>query len=874
MPSVMRMPVAPILERHGIAFTTKNGKDGIWYQLKECPVCNKGGYQCAVAESINSDGKLVHSMKCWHTSAKYEDFLRALNIDPTAMIAELPRLKLVPPQPLRTQKDPGGPGLMNEEANAVLRKRLRENEEAMRWLMGRGLTQETANRFKLGLSKPYTNKKGLVIDLALAYPLFYKNGQPVKRYGYYNIPELTQNPIDDNGWMAGEVATYYSDSQVGKTAIFVCEGVKDLWRLWQEVHQEPWARHILFVSSTHGKGIPVEWKDPEFWATWDKVYFGQDNDTTGMVLAALLMECVGRDAFRVKVPTHIGKDWTDFFKAGGTADEFKSFLEHSPLAAHTINDKPEDNHLPGLYEYAPIDINGSFHKGHLYYTVTALTKEFIQVKADDGTDKEVMAESQKSMVVRSDGRLLSAYMSPAVKGTQLQDRVWRLEDGTLIDKMPQPSKYSSWSWPSVRRFCDTWASGKTINTRPVAAMIWEIEGYLRSRVWLPEQDQYMLLALAAVVSYIQPVFDALPLFLVNGPKASGKTELGRAMCDVCANAPHPIGQGSAATIARLIDQTRGFVVLDDLEAIGNKDAMFSELIQGLKLSYKKDSAFKIWTDVKTMQVQKLNFYGIKMINNTLGVDSILGSRMFFIQTRKMTPKEIQVWHSTRGPVKERPRWIRDELHVWAFQNVKKVDALYRDKYPQGLERGEEIAAPLRVIADLSGDPSIKGRLEAALARQSVTPVEVDDPQEILEEALINLIAEGYREITVEHISLEMRRLVPDNYGKERTNDIPELFQTKKITRWLNSNGWIERDRQIRAKILGKSLRAYVITKDFIDEVMLRLEQAGRIAAEPSRSKESFCMGCDGCPYRNAGCDLMALRQADEKRSIGKLRQVK
>jgi hypothetical protein len=99
------------------------------------------------------------------------------------------------------------------------------------------------------------------------------------------------------------------------------------------------------------------------------------------------------------------------------------------------------------------------------------------------------------------------------------------------------------------------------------------------------------------------------------------------MKDVCANSAL-VGQGSAATIARLIDLSRGFVVLDDIESIGSNkaDAQFSELIQGLKLSYKKSTAAKIWTDIKTMKVEKLNFFGIKMINNTTGVDAILGSR--------------------------------------------------------------------------------------------------------------------------------------------------------------------------------------------------------------------------------------------------------
>jgi hypothetical protein len=288
-----------------------------------------------------------------------------------------------------------------------------------------------------------------------------------------------------------------------------------------------------------------------------------------------------------------------------------------------------------------VDINGSFHKGHLYYTVQALMREKVEIENEEGGMEEQIQETVKTVVVRSDGAILSAVMPPAPKGTPPAQRVLRLTDGTLVSKMPAPSPYATWSWPSINRFHRAKGEGGNIRTRPLPVLVNDICDYLHNQVWLPHADDYTLLALAAVATYVQPVFDAVPLFLVNGPKGSGKTELGRAMKDVCANSAL-VGQGSAATIARLIDMSRGFVVLDDIESIGNNkaDAQFSELIQGLKLSYKKSTAAKIWTDIKTMKVEKLNFFGIKMINNTTGVDAILGSRMFVIQTRKRLPRRL------------------------------------------------------------------------------------------------------------------------------------------------------------------------------------------------------------------------------------------
>jgi acid phosphatase family membrane protein YuiD len=97
------------------------------------------------------------------------------------------------------------------------------------------------------------------------------------------------------------------------------------------------------------------------------------------------------------------------------------------------------------------------------------------------------------------------------------------------------------------------------------------------------------------------------------------------MVRICANAAS-IGQASAAGVARLIHETKGFVVMDDLESVGTrsgKDAsQFNELIQALKLSYNKETSWKIWTDVsRGMRVERLNFFGVKMINNTTGADN-------------------------------------------------------------------------------------------------------------------------------------------------------------------------------------------------------------------------------------------------------------
>src|SRR4051812_20770549 len=102
---------------------------------------------------------------------------------------------------------------LNPEFNARLRKLLRENKRAVQYISGRGLTPESVEYFKLGLSAPYFGKKskGECSD-ALAYPLRGFDNKFYNKYGYYQIPGVTRNPVEGDGWTSGEARTYYGCS--------------------------------------------------------------------------------------------------------------------------------------------------------------------------------------------------------------------------------------------------------------------------------------------------------------------------------------------------------------------------------------------------------------------------------------------------------------------------------------------------------------------------------------------------------------------------------------------------------------------------------------------------------------------------------------
>src|SRR3712207_3700837 len=164
---------------------------------------------------------------------------------------------------------------LNHEFNAKLRKRLRDNKRAIQYLTNRGLTLETIEHFGLGLSMPYRSKKsGREHADALIYPLRNREGKFYNKYGYYNLPDVTLNPLAGGGWISGEALTYYGGSAAGKILAFVCQRPIDLWRHWQALEATDVGRDTILICSTHETAFPREWNDRRYWAGWETILIG------------------------------------------------------------------------------------------------------------------------------------------------------------------------------------------------------------------------------------------------------------------------------------------------------------------------------------------------------------------------------------------------------------------------------------------------------------------------------------------------------------------------------------------------------------------------------------------------------------------------
>ncbi|MHA0036781.1 hypothetical protein [Deinococcus sp. PESE-13] len=757
-------------------------------------------------------------------------------------------------------------GIANLHALGSNERRLEQNEKALAYLQGqkRGLRPDTIKHFRLGLSS-YTDKSGKVIYKdALTYPQLDSEGQARSRWLKSFIPDVTERPEDHKtkktkDWASGAPSTYWLTPAKGRRDLLICEGAKDGWKLWQELQGTPLATSLCIITSTHGSVIPDEWQNPSFWSSWNKIYAGQDADDSGDDMARKVREHASKEVLRLRVPEQFGKDWGEFFGNGGTVIDLQQLLEAALPVTQKLAEAPVEGVVPveaGYYHIEPVDLSKAYVNGFLYYPFRAL-----EVENSEGQ----RLQRWRDLVLRSDGTICKAAYLPHAPGTPKEDRILALDDGTILTKMPVANPvWSTFKTDAINEFATCRKEGRSALTMTPGRIVEAIEQHLRSKTVLPYDHDYAMLTYVVVTSYVQAIFEAVPLLLIVGVAGSGKSELGAALAQLSCNGIVLNGQTSAASVARIMDSVGGLAVIDDLEGIGantKNSGEFSDLIQQLKVSYKKATARKVWTNTQTMKVEELNFYGIKVINNTEGVDGILGTRMLKVYTRKINPKYLTDAERPEPLSPEQQKALRTNLHIWAMENAQKIAELYEQKYSRHTARQEEITAPLRLLAELMDHQPSARQLALALQSQEKAPEQIDSSVDLLIMAVKELIRQGYREyVTMPQLELEMQRIVGGNvWGQSNTTEIAEWQEPRWVGRQLRNALIVNpHAEEGRPRLWGQQIRLNPLSADFVAEVLNEFDAEGVAYPAESLRPLAFCeqVECRACPYSDF-CKLQA-----------------
>lgn len=748
---------------------------------------------------------------------------------------------------------------LNVEFHTKLKKRLLANDKAIRHLTGQGLTIETIEAIGLGLSMPYHGKKtDREYADALVYPLRGFEGTFYNKYGYYNIPGVTKNPQNNDCWMSGDPRSYYSSQVLGKKSIFVCQSPKELWLHWQAIHRSVHAGYMVLIASTHDSVLPTEWAAPSFWESWEVVYCGQPNDDAGEQAAVRLGTSIGRDARRVAPPRWCGRTWGDFWRGGGDLREFATLLRGASVVSIAVRSMTGQEDGPGRFPYEPISINGAFHGGHLYYTAKVLRREVDVVAVESGPPSRHM-ERLETVVIRSD-RTVHTVMSPsAPKGTKVKDRVLRLTDGTLLDRIPQSSRHATWRWASICKYL----RGES-RPRSLGHILKDVTECLKAEIRLISDEDFAILTLIVPVTYAQAIFRSVPHVILSGPAGSGVRRAGHLLACACADA-FVCGQSSLTSIMRSVDDACGLIVLNHLNRGDNQENRHAELVELLKLSCHRYTATRVWAGADTARARPLNLFGVKVVlsrDDRAGDDVTTG--VLRIRTRKPSSRPKREIQALAGGVEIRMADLRDELHTWTFENATLIAQEYERHYPTGQTCEDNLIAPLKVMATLSRDEGLAARMKTALARRCNTVINLDDPAEVIRQALNPLILQGYTTISTTHLSLELRSMLTRQYGRAVSDQPPPWFKPGRLGRLLQKLEITSGDGT-RARLWGTNLRFHTLRPSYVEKIR---GGAGGVSGASVALPTDFCLECDDCQYKELSCEIMERRQASHNTPHG------
>jgi hypothetical protein len=733
-------------------------------------------------------------------------------------------------------------------------RRLQEHPQALTALKVEfGIERDTAERFRLGLADPYP-KRTVASPVpfhqdALVGPVRDSRGRFIKRYVYNVLPGVTLDnrlPHDrGHQWSTGPALTYYSRAASAAAAIFVCGDVVDLWALAGLISGTSLEGQLVLAASTLGSAgrWPEEWAEAAFWSQWKSVYLGTPvkdcRDASGRVEIDGLTMGIARRAQRavLRVPPAIEQGWSASCVQELSAQSFRQLLTRAtPIDPTSLRSARTERFAPA----EAVDLTCAHHAGHLYETIRV-------IEHADSSGEGALRYAH--VVVRSDRTLHRTREMPCPDGTPKDDRVVLLHpDGAQLLRKPRASPFSTWRWPSAQAYLDG------ARSEPLAELLRRAGNHLRASVWLPQDQDYAVLACTIAATFCQQIFDAVPLIFVNGQHGTGKSALGAAVSDLCANSPGA-GQVSGATMPRLVDWTNGFLFIDDLERLvtSRKDGSsnINDLIQNLKVSYKKSTAVKYWTNADGgMRVERLKFFGIKMINNTGTIDEILGSRMLTIRTRSM-PKHVVLPREFLFSAEERAV-LRDQFHTWAFENVARIAHTYASIFPNPTTREEEIAAPLRVVAQLSGDPALQCALDEAL--RAVPQSASGSPRELMAEAVQHILVQFIRErqilrttLTIQEVLMRLRLLAEPKSGKASTTEVSEVENPEWVGRQFKQEFASDAATVQRTTMYAMGVRYWALDPVVVDRAVAAAAVERTSLTEESNPRV-FCDVCARCDY--------------------------
>jgi hypothetical protein len=296
----------------------------------------------------------------------------------------------------------------------------------------------------------------------------------------------------------------------------------------------------------------------------------------------------------------------------------------------------------------------------------------------------------------------------------------------------------------------------------------------------------LTLAVWAVATYFYQEFEVFPYLHVTSPvKGCGKTQLGKALCSVAANPLLLSGVPSEASLFRTVDSGEYTIVMDEIEALRNRNNDRSQAVLSILNSGYKKGAFVIRADGPRHETVRYATYCPKVLIGIGSIPDTVRDRSIVVpMRRKKAGDTVGRWLEKRAKKQSEP--LRESLRAISQARRGEVLEVYENlpELTELSDRDEEIWQPLFAVCAVLAPDRLPELKKAALALSgSKAAADVDDSLSLRLLADIGDLLEGFGEN------------IPSAQLVTKLKDLPE-------------SPWGELGRELTANRLARMLRPF------------------------------------------------------------------
>ncbi|GGJ86862.1 hypothetical protein [Deinococcus aquiradiocola] len=532
----------------------------------------------------------------------------------------------------------------------------------MRWLENEAFNLQTARRFHFGL------KSGQNYSRALIFPLIDASGQPRTRRIYHGLPGITRfTGPPRNTWTLGPPTTYWATPIQQQPIVIICHGFTMTWRFAQFIAGTSLAQQVCLITSSNPDTLPEEWTDPNFWATWQEIYFACDNEVQAELLteAHASIGMASRQLHLLLPPT--GQTWRGFMALGGTDELLVKQLQTAGLPL-----TEESEPAPPLEEVptnALLDVNMTFSNGALHYP-------FYRYRAASPTmslmESEVPLPTIERCVLRSDGKVLRVVPLPARPmdgGPTLM-----LDDGSLIEDLPAtPASVVTFSHKAIEAFQTGQINRRPAGSRTGRELLDAVRQALSTSVPELQQEESLILAYTLFLSYVQAIFPVLPVVRVDLPHVQDR--LAMELHALGCNAVELPVQVGLDVLTSALHSSGGLVIVRGDEQ--GEAPLTVDLIQVLRRACLRQTAISPVLDAGSGSLRLISTKALTVLFHPSSLPADGAAELVISDSVRGKAKPGPVQASAA----ERFR-LRQDLHIWGMEQAVRLSTTDVDKaYP-------------------------------------------------------------------------------------------------------------------------------------------------------------------------------------------------